>query len=67
MNYFKFINLIKETGWLRVFSNRDIRIVKNEVLVNSPIKQYMLLGDKEGIKELKDQENLPVIKRDHYI
>ena len=46
---------------------KDIRIVKNEVLVNSPIKQYMLLGDKEGIKELKDQENLPVIKRDHYI
>lgn len=30
-------------------------------------EQYMLLGDEDGIKELKKHENLPEIKQDYLI
>lgn len=68
MIYSKFVSLIKQTGWLRVFFKEDVRIVDNKVLIeNYNLKQYMLLGDKEGMKELKNQENLPEVVRDYLI
>lgn len=30
-------------------------------------EQYMLLGDEDGIKELKKHENLPEVKQDYLI
>ncbi len=68
MIYSKFVSLVKQTGWLRVFFKDDVRIVDDKVLIkNYNPKQYMLLGDKEGMKELKDQENLPEVVRDYLI
>lgn len=67
MNYSKFVSLVKRTGWLRFFFKDDVRIVDDKVLIKGycpTMKQYMLLGDEKGMKELKDQENLSEVKRD---
>lgn len=71
LKYMDFVNLIKKTGRLLMFSKDSVRVEERtgELLVNceKPQQQYMLLGDEESIKELKKHENLPEIKRDHLI
>ena len=68
MIYSKFVSLVKQTGWLRVFFKEDVRTVDDKVLIKQyKPKQYMLLGDEEGMKELKSQENLSEVVHDYLI
>jgi hypothetical protein len=66
-----FVNLIKKTGRLLMLSKDSVRVEERtgELLVRHHGKpeQYMLLGDEDGIKELKKHENLPEIKQDYLI